>query len=522
VKESKRPSYEDLLEQLLALQKRLELLEESESLRDAAERALRESEEKFRILSEQSMMAILVFQDNALRYLNDAFARMVEYPIDEMRGWSSEEGLSRLIHPDDLEFVSDQLARKMRGDKDVVPSYPLRLITSKGEVRWAELFSKTVLVGGRPADLATLIDITDRKRAEEDRASLQAQILNTQKLESLGLLAGGIAHDFNNLLCGVLGSAELALNDLDPGHPARQSMEDIYRAAEQATELCRQMLAYAGHSHPQKESVDLSALVEDMRNLFNLSLAKNVRVETRLMPSPPKIHADASQLRQVLLNLAVNASEALEGEPGTLSIETGAEDCTREILLTGRGLGLASTLGIIRGHEGAVEVTSAPGEGTQFCVRFPTVETARVEAETPESGEFVAGGAVLLVDDEETVRLVTQRLLESLGFVVMSFEGGEQALAFFSAQPKAIRMALVDLTMPGLNGEQVLERLREKNPQLPVLITSGFDEEEAARDVLRQENTAFLAKPFGLDRLKLGIGRLLGDIEPESDAAEGS
>ncbi len=560
--EHDRLSNEELQVRLRLLQKRLEQLEESESLRDAAERALRESEEKFRVLSEQSMMAIVVFQDSAMRYVNDAFSNIVGYPMDEIRGWNAEDGLARLIHPDDLDFVKDQLYRKMRGDKDVVTNYPLRMITREGEVRWVEIYSKTVLVGGRPANLATMVDITDRKRAEEEKASLQAQILHTQKLESLGVLAGGIAHDFNNLLCGVLGSAELALKDLDQSHPARQSMEDIYGAAEQATELCRQMLAYAGHSHPQRGSVDLTALIQDMEKLFKLSLPRSTRLELQLLPSPPSIHADTSQLRQVILNLVVNASEALEGQDGSVEIETGVEHCTQEMLqgpwlekelpegrylylevrdhgrgmddetrarifdpffstkFTGRGLGLASTLGIIHGHQGAVEVHSTPEMGSRFRVYFPTEEVRVAPELVPkESGSFQSGGAILLVEDDETVRLVTQRLLESLGFVVMSFEGGEKALAFFSEQPKAIRMALVDLTMPGMSGEVVLDRLREKNPELPVLITSGFDEEEAARHILRRENTAFLAKPFGLDALKLGVGRLLGELGPESDEA---
>ena len=283
------------------------------------------------------------------------------------------------------------------------------------------------------------------------------------------------------------------------------------------------------------------------------------------MSSPPLIRGDGSQLRQVILNLVLNASESLEGRAGTVVIETGVQRCDQGILrsawlddelpegdyvyldvrdqgrgmdkatlsrifdpffstkFSGRGLGLASSLGIIRGHQGSVEVISRPREGSRFRVRFPTENTnADPRADERASGEFATGGAVLLVDDEETVRLVTQRMLESLGFVVMSFSEGEKALAFYSENAKAIRFALVDLSMPGMGGEELLMRLRTKNPELPVLLTSGFDEEETTRPILKHGKVAFLAKPFGLKALKLGTSQLLGELDLPSVAAEGN
>ena len=275
VHDSSRPSYEELLEQLLTLQKRLTRLEAPGVARDTTEQALQESEEKFRVISEQSMMGILVFQDDSVRFVNQAFAKIVGYETAELLRWPSDEAIRRLVHPDDFDFVLEQLQRKMRGDPNVVTNYAMRLITRDQSVRWVEIYSKTVMVRGRPADLVTLTDVTDRKRADEDRAHLQAQILHTQKLEGLGLLASGVAHDFNNILCGILGGTELALQDLESSHPARRNMEGVHRAAEQATELCRQLLAYAGNSHPQRESLNLTELINDMRSLFLLSLPES-------------------------------------------------------------------------------------------------------------------------------------------------------------------------------------------------------------------------------------------------------
>jgi len=546
--------YEELHAKLLALQQRLAMLEEAERRRDAAEEALRISEEKFRVISEQSMMGILVLQDSKAKFVNEAFARMVGYSLAELNVMPPSEQIARIIHSQDRDFVIDQINRKMRGDRDVVTNYPLRIVSSDGEVRWVEIYSKTVRFQGRPADLVTMTDITARKKAEEERENLQAQVLHAQKLESLGVLAGGIAHDFNNLLSSVRGSAELALEHLPAGHPARAHVDEIRRAAEKATDLARRMLIYAGRGHTEPELLDLSDLVEDMRHLFRVSVPRNARLDIELLPSPPAIYGDAGQIRQVILNLLVNAAEAIEKDGGHIRVRTGVLNCTREVLrstwidrdlpegeyvfleveddgkgmdketlsrifdpffstkFAGRGLGLASTLGIIRGMDATIHVESSVGRGSIFRVCFlATKDKAppKGEKETAASEEWQGEGVILLVEDEETVRNVTRRLLEVLGFEVEVAVNGNEGWKTFQENAGRYRLVMADMTMPGMSGEELLERIRQRNDDLPVLITSGFDELETQPHYLGGEKTSFLSKPFGITELRQQLSELL-------------
>ncbi len=543
---------DELLKQYRCLEERLAELEEFKLKHEATERALRESEEKFRLISEQSMIAISVIQDGAFKYCNETFLRLVEYQLDEIREMKSLESISRLIHPDDREFVVGQITRKMRGDKDVVTNYPMRLLTSSGSVRWAEIYSKTVIFQGRPADLVTMTDITMRKRAEEERASLQAQVFQAQKLESLGVFTGGIAHDFNNLLCSILGSAELALRELPQGDRARAHMEEIHHAAEHGTELCRQMLAYAGKAAPGRVAIDLVELIREMDRLFRISISRDIELQVEAPSSLSTINGDPSQIRQILLNLVINASEAFEGKMGSIMIRLGEEHCEPKVLtspwlnqdlpageyvyleveddgrgmdeatllrvfdpffstkFTGRGLGLASTLGIIKEHKGSIQVESALGKGTRFRIRFPAAEGVAAQRKRIEADrEWAGSGLALLIEDEESVRVVTRRLLENLGLQVEMANNGVEGLAKFGERPQDFQLVIADMIMPQLGGEKVLEEIRKRRSDLPVLLTSGFNQTDAAHTPARDPKTEFLPKPFGLSELRKILARLL-------------
>ena len=544
--------YEALHAKLLALQERLSMLEEADRRRGEAESALRASEEKFRVISEQSMMGILVLQDSKVKYMNEAFAKMVGYSIAEMNQWPADQQITRIIHHQDRDFVMDQITRKMRGDRDVIVNYPIRLLTSDDQVRWAEIYSKTVLFQGRPADLVTMTDISARKKAEEEKENLQAQVLHAQKLESLGVLAGGIAHDFNNLLSSVLGSAELALQHLPDGHPARADIAEIRRASEKASDLARRMLAYAGRRATELEPLDLSALVDDMRHLFRVSISKSARLDIELLPSPPAIHGDAGQIRQIILNLLVNAAEAIGDNNGHIRVRTGTQQCTSEMLrspwlnqdlpegeyvflevaddgegmdeetvsrifdpffstkFAGRGLGLASTLGIIRTLNGTIKVDSGTGKGSTFRVCFPAIQEPIPARKSSESlDQWKGSGAVLLVEDEDTVRNVTQRLLEVLGFEVDVAADGTQGWETFTRDSDRYRLVMADMIMPGMSGEELLKRIRDRRNDLPVLLTSGFDEMETQSRFAGAGNITFLSKPFGMSELRQRLSSLL-------------
>ncbi len=417
---------------------------------------------------------------------------------------------------------------------------------------------------GESRIVGSLRDITEQKRAEAERHELERQMQQAQKLESLGLLAGGIAHDFNNLLTGMLGSAELALLKLAPDHPARPRVEAIRPIARRATELCRELLAYSGRARFDVVPVDLSALVRDMEELLRVSLPKKTHLERELASGLPAIVGDATQLRQIVLNLVINAAEAMEGS-GIVRIATracrcaagelaspyvsetppggdyallevrdtgpGMSDTVRRHLFdpffttkfSGRGLGLAAVLGIVRGHRGTVQVLSEPGKGSTFRVFLPVATAALSEPrEAVAEAPWVGQGRVLLVDDEASVREVGAAMLAHLGFEVTLAEGGRRALEVFGSQGDGFALAIVDLTMPDLSGIEVVHELTRLRPDVAVLITSGYGEEEGEALLEREGVRGFLPKPFALDELRQKVRAALPAIAPRPGAHDQS
>ncbi len=400
---------------------------------------------------------------------------------------------------------------------------------------------------GESRIVGSIRDITEQKRAEAERRTLEQQMQQAQKLESLGLLAGGIAHDFNNLLTGVLGSAELALLELEPDHAARPRVEAIRPIARRATELCRELLAYSGRARFDVVPVDLSALVRDMDELLRVSVPKKTRLEYELARDLPAIVGDATQLQQIVLNLVINGAEAMDGT-GFVRIRTrrarvsasqlvseyvsetpaagdyvllevsdtgpGMSGATRERLFdpffttkfSGRGLGLAAVLGIVRGHRGTVQVVSEPGKGSTFRLLLPVADGAVVEtrAAAPEL-PWTGRGRVLIVDDEPSVREVSAAMLTHLGFDVTLAEGGRRALELFRTAADPFDLAIVDLTMPDLSGVEVVRELLRLRPGTPVLVASGYSEEEGAELLTREGARGFLAKPFTIQDLRQKI-----------------
>jgi len=377
------------------------------------------------------------------------------------------------------------------------------------------------------------------RAAEQRRQELELQMLHAQKLESLGLLAGGVAHDFNNLLTAILGNAELARLSLSGG-PATESLENIIAASTRAADLSSQLLAYSGGAPLVSGPVSLNALVEEMLRLTTVSVSKLARVRSELATELPPIEADGSQVQQVVMNLLTNASEALEGTAGDIVVRTGTatvsdgelgdyhlgedrqpgeyvfldvEDtgcgmgkATLQKLFdpffttkfTGRGLGLAALLGIVRGHCGAIRVSSAPGRGTEVRVLLP-ISTKALSTETgPDGGTAPprCAGTVLVVDDEEIVRNLLKRLLERLGFEVLLANDGEQAVEIFELRRAEIELVFLDLTMPVMSGEEAFECIRALDQDVRVVLCSGYSEARVSARFEHHRPTAFLEKPF--------------------------
>jgi signal transduction histidine kinase/CheY-like chemotaxis protein len=371
-------------------------------------------------------------------------------------------------------------------------------------------------------------------------ARLMESLQQTQRLESLGVLAGGIAHDFNNLLTGMLGNSDFALQHLPEDHPAHECVQQTRVAARRAADLTAQLLAYAGRANLEREPLDLTALVRDMGGLLHTAMPPGVELVHQLDPELPAIQADRGQMQQVLLNLVINGAEACREAGGLVRIETrvagapsaAADSPNVQLVVTdtgcgmsaevqrrmfepffttkfqGRGLGLASVRGIVHAHGGEISVESAQSQGTRVVVDLPALDVVVEKVVPPTPADFRGHGTVLLVDDEAFVLSIGTRILETFGFRVVKAAGAEEALAVFRREHHQIRLAILDLTMPGRNGVELMHMLRQVEPDLPVLLSSGYHESELSDVVDERRGIGFLQKPYTQQALVARIQRL--------------
>jgi len=405
---------------------------------------------------------------------------------------------------------------------------------------------------GIAQQVARLLDQVDAIEAEEKQRDLERQMLHAQKMESLGLMAGGIAHDFNNLLVAILGNADLLQRSLPGRSKEVELVGEIESASQRAAELCQQMLAYSGHSKHTITRFDLTDLVAEMIQLLRITVSKDAVLHFEPGEQLPLIEGDPSQVRQVIMNLILNASESLPDGEGDIHIEIDAVPggCTpakhgisvpkaglylclkirdngcgmsEEMLeriydpffstkFKGRGLGLASVLGIVRGHHGGIQVSSEIDTGTIFCLCLPIAEkqSLPMESEVVEVGDWKGSGLVLLVDDDETVQQLGQEMLSRLGFEVILSADGSEALEKFALHQKDLRLVLLDLTMPGLSGEVVYAGMQDFDASIPVIMSSGYTEQDVALRLGDRGLRGFLQKPYTLDQLQAQIYALLG------------
>ena len=520
--------------------------------REAALSALRESETRFRALGDAAPIGIFL-ADSAghCTYANPRLQQI--FRLDEAT--LLKQGIESRVHPDDRAGARDWLG--VSGG-DVAFNAEVRLVMADGTERL--VFAQSAAIhdenGAMVGRVGTADDVTEARRAAEARRLLEQKMLHAQKSESLEVLAGGIAHDFNNLLVGILGNASLALLDLQPGTAAFGPITDVKRAAHRASELTRQMLAYSGRGQLVVESVDISELVSEMGSLLRTVLSRNAQISFELVPTLPLIEADATQLRQVIMNLITNASDAVGETGGRIHVRTGretldsatvppsyaseplqpgeyvfvevrdtGEGMSEETLsrifepffttkFTGRGLGLAATLGIVRGHHGGMAIRSAPGVGSTFRVLLPVHGSAGVlvpaPTEKPAEPLDVTTGTVLIIDDDETVRVVASRLLERRGHrTVIACDGREGVARFAEAGSENINLVLLDLTMPDMDGAATMAELRRLDPDVRVLLTSGHLKSDVAARFSGIEPTGFVQKPFRAEELYAAVNRAL-------------
>jgi two-component system CheB/CheR fusion protein len=385
--------------------------------------------------------------------------------------------------------------------------------------------------------LLAIEDVTDSRRAEEEARQ-------SQKMEAIGYLAAGVAHDFNNLLTGMVGNASLLLNAMPEGDPAKLALESIVSGGERAADLTRQLLAYAGKGRFYAERVDLSEVVMRTGRLIHQSIPPAVQIRMDLDKRLPLLLADPSQVQQVAMNLMINAAEAIGAEGGVVLVTTGQQTVTHEPLpdlyqvekvapgeyvflevrdngsgmdeptikrifdpffttkFTGRGLGLAAVLGIIRQHKGAVQVHSVPGRGSSFRTLFAVAETAPPPKAEGEGCKNLRGaGTILVVDDEEMIRNFSKSALESYGYHVLLAADGYEGVRLFQENSAAITLVLLDVAMPGMDGGATLQRIREIRTDIPVLICSGFGDLDVEDRFAKSEISGYFAKPYTVKQL---------------------
>jgi signal transduction histidine kinase/ActR/RegA family two-component response regulator len=467
-----------------------------------------------------------ILSDPVLRLADAAqrVARERDYSMRVPR--PSEDELGALV--DAFNSMLEELSRR-----DVA------LIAERDRAEAAAERANTLLAESREAKEALEHEVAERRR-------LESQMQRTQKLESLGVLSGGIAHDFNNLLTGILGNADMAFRSLPQGSRERDLLDQVKTAAEAAADLTAQLLAYSGRGNYRMEPIDLSNLVDEMGRLLGSSISKKVRLEYDLGRELPLIEIDPAQIRQVVMNLITNASEAIGDAPGDVRLHTGSMYVGREKLVqsythddlppgeyvfvevadsgcgmseetlqnifdpffttkfTGRGLGLAALLGIVRRHRGTIFVSSQVGAGTTFRVLLPASDAERTAEDDrkDEPGVWQASGRVLVIDDEPGIRRFARMLLDDAGFEVELAADGDEGIEMLQGEAGLPDLVLLDLTMPRKGGIEVLSEIRKQSAEVPVVLMSGFTEGEVATVLESDARTHFLQKPFTAESLE--------------------
>lgn len=516
-------------------------------------RKLQESETRFRDLVENTEDVIWEMDENGITtYLSPAAKDVIGFKPEEMVGRIALDLVLPEKRAEVTQELSDIVAQKLPIRHFLVPFQH-----KNGKTVWVEVQGKPMLGpkgelwGYRGVDR----DVTERVEAEAARERMQKQMEHTQRLESLGVLAGGIAHDFNNLLVGIMGNAELVAESRDP-FEMNGRLGDIQKASRRAAKLCNQLLAYAGKTTLVRQEVDLAELTLEMSHILEVSVSKHVQMEYHFGKNLLMVDGDVGQLQQVVMNLITNASEAIGDQEGRISLSVENQYCDTQLLsqgalegevlpegdyvclqvrdtgcgmdpktrehlfdpfystkFTGRGLGLAAVLGIVRSHHGTILVESEPGQGSCFQVYFPGRAPAVAPGSTAcqEPGEKPVlhfQGVALLVDDEPVVRDVAGKMLSLMGLKVESAEDGEKGLAQFQKDPQSYLLVVLDLTMPGMDGVRLLKKMREIRPELPVLLSSGYSEKQTLQAV-HAEKVAFIQKPFLYHTLQEKVAQIL-------------
>ena len=503
--------------------------------RKKAVQALEENEKKYRFLIDNATDAIFIAQDERVKFLNPESVQMTGYTEEELLTMP----FLNLIHPDDQAMVAERYLKRLRGET-LESTYSFRVVTKTGEQLWGQLNTALINWQGRPATLNIVRDITQQKQMEE-------RLLQAQKMESIGTLAGGIAHDFNNILMGIQGRASLMLTEVDDSSYHYEHLKSIEELVKNAAQLTGQLLGFARKGKYQAVPSDLNKILDNCAEMFGRT-KKEIVIKKKFEPNLSPVEVDRRQIEQVMLNLFVNAWQAMPGG-GELYLQTdnvtfdetysnphevkqgpyvrisvtdtgvGMDGTTMEKIFDpffttkemgrGTGLGLASAYGIVKNHGGVINVYSEKGIGTTFNVYLPVTEKVVLQ-ETQTTTDIISGtGKVLLVDDEQIIIEVGKRILEKIGYAVFVAQSGAEAIAIIEEKGDEVDLVVLDLVMPGMGGGEVFDRIKKLQPSLKILLSSGYSVNGEATEILNRGCDGFIQKPFNITVLSQKIKELM-------------
>lgn len=495
----------------------------------------------FKVMEGSRSSLIVLDLDGTIRMCNKRFQDLTGYPGEELMGRSFIE----LFTGDSREQVEAELHKVSSGNNQNA-TFESVLSVRNGNILSLDCAAETLVREGTISGLIiSLDDITERKRAAEEKRIYEMNLQQTQKLESLGVLAGGVAHDFNNILAIIMGNCYLAKE-----HPGDflTKVSQIETAVDRAALLCRQMMTYAGKTQLIHTQINFSALVEEVVMMLKSTSPKNVNIFFDSSAEIPFIMGDVGQISQLILNLTINASEAIGVEQGEIRVSLvkasvsaeqtdfrdhlgkiippglyvrlevtdngcGMDEETKQRIFepfystkfAGRGLGMSAVLGIVAAHKGAVQISSHTGRGTTFKVYLPVQASDSMVVESPQQADpapWQGNGTILLVEDEEMILYVAKTMLNSMGFTVIEASNGKDALELFQKNAEYITLVVTDLSMPVMDGYELIRELKKLDPARPIIICSGYDEETITARISREDIAGIISKPYHVGKLR--------------------
>lgn len=507
----------------------------------------KKTEQYYRTLFENTGSGIIMIEaDKTIDLANEEFARLVGYSREEIEGkikWPF------FVYEEDIDRMVQQHRLRREKPDAAETSYEFRLKTKSGELK--DIVINISMIPGTEKSIASLFEITERKKAEQENKILQERLFQAHKMEAIGTLAGGIAHNFNNILMGISGYTSLVMANTAPASPEHDYLKGIEECVNDATGLTKNLLGFARGGKYEVKPTDIHQLIDREIDLFSKT-RKDIVFLKKYTATNSSVKADQGQMRQAFLNLFINAWQAMP-DGGNIYVETKNETLTKteieietlkidpglyvEILITdtgagmdkatrekiftpffttkdvekASGLGLASTYGIIKNHNGLIDVHSEKGKGTTFTILLPASDSEpyRERDEANDVLPIPGEGTILLVDDEKLILDIGVKLLRNLGFNTITASGGIEAVEKYKNNRDKISLVILDMTMPGMGGSETFDRLKELDPEVVVLLASGYSEDERARDILKRGCNGFIQKPFSLNDLSIKINEIL-------------